>query len=438
LLDIRIVRRRRELIRVQGIRSNRSNQRSISSNQTNQPISDPTTRTSLAETNLSESPLLGIRSVRNRRTDTSNVTNQESTSDPPTNNSLLAQTNRSDLPTCPPLPVRRSRRNQRDNTPNVSLPISDPTTGTPLSETNLSDSPSLGIRSRRNRRTNTSNVTNQESTSDPPTNNSSLSQRRSSRRRNQSTDPPTTQISNSLLETAVAARRTSSTFQTTVHNELPFVSNTIFRDETFYVGERINVMCGYEFDQSYTATILSINYENRTANIKFDVGSRQVYTRSFIHMSHIDLNAGRPVRTNRLQIDHFSFETYDTNTRTRITMNTSDPITNVVAPNLDAMDYNDTLNFFGDGSENRSSRRMLLSSSYFDPYSSVIRNVSQEISSDSRMCSICQTEDWAPGDKRTVLPCCGAAWHSHCIVYYLTKYSSCCPHCRFNVAEVED
>ena len=79
LLDIRIVRRRRELIRVQGIRSNRSNQRSISSNQTNQPISDPTTRTSLAETNLSESPLLGIRSVRNRRTDTSNVTNQEST-----------------------------------------------------------------------------------------------------------------------------------------------------------------------------------------------------------------------------------------------------------------------------------------------------------------------------------------------------------------------
>ena len=285
--------------------------------------------------------------------------------------------------------------------------------------------------------TNTSTVLNQASTAQSPTNSSSSIQRRRSTRRrsnrtNQSTDSPTTQLSNSL----------SSTVARTPSSNLRIDNNDNFSNATFYVGERITVLCGYHYDQPYTGTIQSINFDNRTADILFDTGPRREYTRSFIHMSHIDLDAGRPVRNNRLQIDQFNFETYTTvprrSARNRTLLSTSslsEPTNNSAAPNVDEMDYTQTLEYFGDGSENSSARR-LLSKSDVDLLSDVITDVFANFSSEDRKCSICQSEEWSVGQRRTFLPCCHQSLHYDCVLDWLTKHSSNCPLCRFSLWEL--
>jgi hypothetical protein len=442
LLNIRIERRRRELLRVQNIRRNRRNQRSVSGNQNNQPVSATTTNTSLVETN------------------------------------------RNDVQSHPQASVRRSARNQRATLPNINQPIPERTTRTSTARSNTIDPPSSsGRQNQRNQSINTSTVLIQQSVSQSPTNPSSSIQRRRSNRINQSTDSSTTQISNSLTNTStvlnqastaqsptnssssIQRRRStrrrsnrtnqstdspttqlsnslSSTVARTPSSNLRIDNNDNFSNATFYVGERITVLCGYHYDQPYTGTIQSINFDNRTADILFDTGPRREYTRSFIHMSHIDLDAGRPVRNNRLQIDQYNFETYTTvprrSARNRTLLSTSslsEPTNNSAAPNVDEMDYTQTLEYFGDGSENSSARR-LLSKSDVDLLSDVITDVFANFSSEDRKCSICQSEEWSVGQRRTFLPCCHQSLHYDCVLDWLTKHSSNCPLCRFSLWEL--
>ena len=442
LLNIRIERRRRELLRVQNIRRNRRNQRSVSGNQNNQPVSATTTNTSLVETN------------------------------------------RNDVQSHPQASVRRSARNQRATLPNINQPIPERTTRTSTARSNTIDPPSSsGRQNQRNQSINTSTVLIQQSVSQSPTNPSSSIQRRRSNRINQSTNSSTTQISNSLTNTStvliqastaqsptnssssIQRRRStrrrsnrtnqstdspttqlsnslSSTVARTPSSNLRIDNNDNFSNATFYVGERITVLCGYHYDQPYTGTIQSINFDNRTADILFDTGPRRVYTRSFIHMSHIDLDAGRPVRNNRLQIDQFNFETYTTvprrSGRNRTLLSTSslsEPTNNSAAPNVDEMDYTQTLEYFGDGSENSSARRFL-SKSDVDLLSDVITDVFANFSSEDRKCSICQSEEWSVGQRRTFLPCCHQSLHYDCVLDWLTKHSSNCPLCRFSLWEL--
>ena len=544
LLNIRIERRQRELLRVQSIRCNRRNQRSVSGNQISQPISEPTTNTSLVETNrndvqshpqasvrrsgrnqramlpninqpninqqipertthtstvrrsMIDPPSSGKQNQMNQSTNTSTLSIQESAAQSPTNPSSSIQRRRSNRfnqstdssttqisisltnisnvrnqesgahsPTNPSSSIQRRRSNRiNQSTDSSTTQISNSLTNTstvPIQESAAQSptNPSSSIQRRRSNRTNQStdssttqisnsltnisNVLNQESAAHSPTNpSSSIQRRRSNRRRsnrtNQSADSTTTQISNSLSSTVA---RTPSSNLRIDNNEVPRLwSNTIFSDATFYVGERINVMCGYHFDQPHTGTIQRINLDNRTADIIFDTGPRREYTRSFIHMSHIDLDAGRPVRNNRLQIDQFNFESYNiprSSARNRTLVSTSslaEPSSNSAAPNVDEMDYTETLEYFGDGSENTSARR-LLSTSDVDLFSDVICNVSEDLSGDDRKCSICQSEEWSVGQKRTVLPCCLKTLHFDCVEYWLTKHSSQCHLCRYPLSE---
>ena len=494
LLNIRIERRRRELLRVQNIRRNRRNQRSVSGNQNNQPVSATTTNTPLIEANRNDvqsHPQASVRrSARNQRSMLPNInqpiserttrtsTTRRNAIDPPSSgiqNPSNQSINTSNVtiqelavqsPTNPSSSIQRRRRSNRTNqntessTTQISNSVSNTSNVTIQESTAQSPTnPSSSIQRRRSNRinqstnsstaqisnsvSNTSTVTIQESTAQSPTNpSSSIHRRRSSRRRsnrtNESFDSPTAQISNSLSSSVA---RTPSSNPRIDNNEVPQLwSNRIFSDATFYVGERINVMCGYHFDQPYTGTIQRINFDNRTADIIFDTGPRREYTRSFIHMSHIDLDAGRPVRNNRLQIDQFNFETFtgprrSARNRTQVSTSTSaEPSNNSTALNVEDMDYTQTLEYFGDGSENTSAR-ILLSNSDVDLFSDVITNVSEDISSDDRKCSICQSEEWSVGQKRTFLPCCKQSLHYDCAVYWLTKYSSQCHLCRYSLNE---
>merc|ERR1712151_1290290 len=50
----------------------------------------------------------------------------------------------------------------------------------------------------------------------------------------------------------------------------------------------------------------------------------------------------------------------------------------------------------------------------------------------STICSIC-IEDFVDGEKLRLLPRCGHAFHTECILPWLTERQGCCPFCKCDV-----
>mmetsp|Transcript_6341 Transcript_6341/g.15785 ORF Transcript_6341/g.15785 Transcript_6341/m.15785 type:complete len:548 (+) Transcript_6341:145-1788(+) len=96
--------------------------------------------------------------------------------------------------------------------------------------------------------------------------------------------------------------------------------------------------------------------------------------------------------------------------------------------NLDNMSYEQMLELFGDGSENRGASSQAISSL---PVSR-IGNPESELPEDKRQCSIC-LEDFCQGDERTSLPCLHG-FHSGCVNRWLSSNGSC-PVCKTSVSE---
>jgi uncharacterized protein YbaR (Trm112 family) len=53
------------------------------------------------------------------------------------------------------------------------------------------------------------------------------------------------------------------------------------------------------------------------------------------------------------------------------------------------------------------------------------------------MCSIC-IDDFEEGEKLRLLPNCGHAFHTDCILPWLTQRQGCCPYCKTPVALVSE
>merc|ERR1711865_1048188 len=55
----------------------------------------------------------------------------------------------------------------------------------------------------------------------------------------------------------------------------------------------------------------------------------------------------------------------------------------------------------------------------------------------SSMCSIC-IDDFEEGEKLRLFPNCGHAFHTDCILPWLTQRQGCCPYCKTPVALVSE
>jgi hypothetical protein len=96
--------------------------------------------------------------------------------------------------------------------------------------------------------------------------------------------------------------------------------------------------------------------------------------------------------------------------------------------NIDNMTYEQLLERFGDGSENRGADPAVISSL---PVSVVIRDVPEDDNHDYNKCSIC-LEQFQKGDKRKTLPCLHG-FHNDCIDKWLRGNASC-PICKHAVS----
>jgi hypothetical protein len=96
--------------------------------------------------------------------------------------------------------------------------------------------------------------------------------------------------------------------------------------------------------------------------------------------------------------------------------------------NIDNMTYEQLLERFGDGSENRGADPAVISSL---PVSVVTRDVPEDDNHDYNKCSIC-LEQFQKGDKRKTLPCLHG-FHNDCIDKWLRGNASC-PICKHAVS----
>jgi hypothetical protein len=90
--------------------------------------------------------------------------------------------------------------------------------------------------------------------------------------------------------------------------------------------------------------------------------------------------------------------------------------------NVDGMSYDQLLQMFGDGSENRGAQEGELHSLP----TAVVQNP-ENLPSGNEQCSIC-LEDFAQGDTRKILPCLHG-FHADCVDRWLRSNNSC-PICK--------
>ena len=95
--------------------------------------------------------------------------------------------------------------------------------------------------------------------------------------------------------------------------------------------------------------------------------------------------------------------------------------------NVDGMSYEQLLQTFGDGSENRGAEETTLSSLP----TARIQDVERELPPDARQCLIC-LDDFKVGDVRKTLPCLHG-FHEDCVDKWL-RTNACCPICKHSVS----
>lgn len=97
-------------------------------------------------------------------------------------------------------------------------------------------------------------------------------------------------------------------------------------------------------------------------------------------------------------------------------------------PDIDNMSYEELIQRFGDGSENRGAK----SRDIMQLPVSIVKDPEKELPEDARQCMIC-LEDFEPGDRRMTLPCLHG-FHEACCKKWL-KQNGSCPVCKARVDE---